>query len=324
MSTIHFDLIEIIKIIRRNRKFVIAITLVCAVLGAAFYFIKNKKYMAQTEFIVANPSYTDRNNLFSANEMTFIDYFGGDDDIDRVIVIAESDTVVTRIINNMHLADLYKFDLTKPTALERLKEKFKKNFKIKRTEYKDILLSYTDRDASLAADVANECAKVIEQAYRGYYTNVRQRAFEAIQDKVRQEDSTILVLTDSLANLREKYGIYDIISPARENVIMGNVKSTSVKGFGKGMEQVQNIEALKDQYVTDRAKHTSYLTEFGAGRGSEQLQLTQIITKAKAPVDPSGPGPVLTIVACALLGLFFSCCLVLLLFYYKAIVNLER
>jgi uncharacterized protein involved in exopolysaccharide biosynthesis len=105
---------------------------------------------------------------------------------------------------------------------------------------------------------------------------------------------------------------------------MGSVKSTSAKGFAKGMELVQNVEALKDQYVTDRAKHTSYLTEFGTGRGSEQLQLTQIITKAKPPVDPSGAGPWLTIIACTLLGFFFSACLVLLLFYYKAIINLER
>ena len=324
MSTIRFDLIEIIQIIRRNRRIVLLTTLAAAILGAAFFFIKNKKYTATTEFIVSNPSYTDRNNLFSANEMTFIDYFGGDDDIDRIIVMAESDTVKSKIIANTNLAELYKFDLTQPTALERLKQKFSKAFKIKRTEYKDVELSYTDRDPNLAADVANESARVIEESYRGYYTNVRQHAYEAILDKVHQEDSMINILTDSLASLRDKYGIYDIISPARENVIMGNVKSTSTSGFGKGMEQVQNIEALKDQFVTDRAKHTSYLTEFSAGRKADQLHLTQVISKAKPPVDPSGLGFLLTVVACGLIGFFFISFIILISVYYKAAIAVQR
>ncbi len=324
MSTIRFDLIEIIQVIRKHIRFVLIITGVTALLGAGFYLIKNKKYTAKTEFIVSNPSYTDRNNLYSANEMTFIDYFGGDDDIDRVIVLAESDTVISRIVENAHLAERYQFDMNRPTAMERLKQKFTKGFKIKRTEYKDIELSYTDKDPNIAADVANESARIIEEAFRGYYNNVRRHAYDAIKDKVHQEDSTISILTDSLAALRDKYGIYDIISPARENVIMGNVKSSSSTGFGKGMEQVQNIEALKDQFVTDRAKHSSYLNEFAAGSKAEQLQLTQVISKAKPPVDPSGPGPFLTIIACALLGFFFSCFLVLVSVYYKAIISLQR
>jgi len=324
MSTIRFDLIEIIQIIRRNRRIVILISIAAAVLGTAFYFIKNKKYTAVTEFIVSNPSYTDRNNLFSANEMTFIDYFGGDDDIDRVIVMAESDTVCSKIIANTHLAELYKFDLTKPDAMFRLKQKFSKAFKIKRTEYKDVELSYTDKDPQIAADVANESERVIEATYRGYYNNVRQRAYEAISDKVHQEDSTISILTDSLAALRDKYGLYDIISPARENVIIGSVKNTSTAGFGKGMEQIQNIEALKDQFVTDRAKHTSYLTEFATGRKSEQLQLTQVISTAKPPIDPSGPGFLLTLLACTLMGFFFSSFVVLISVYYKAVIAVQR
>lgn len=324
MSIIRFDLIEIVQIIRKHRRFVLIISCVATVLGAAFYLIKNKKYTAKTEFIVSNPSYTDRNNLYSANEMTFIDYFGGDDDIDRVIVLAESDTVITKIVENAHLAELYKFDMNRPTAMERLKQKFVKSFKIKRTEYKDIEISYTDRDPNIAADVANESARVIEESFRGYYSNVRRHAYDAIKDKVHQEDSTINILTDSLAVLRDKYGIYDIISPARENVIIGNVKGTANAGFGKGMEQIQNIEALKDQFVTDRAKHSSYLNEFAPGSKEDQLRLTQVISKAKPPVDPSGAGPVLTIIACALLGFFFSCFIVLVSVYYKAIISLQR
>jgi uncharacterized protein involved in exopolysaccharide biosynthesis len=323
MSVIRFDLIEIVQIIRKHRRFVLIISCIAAVLGAAFYFVKNKKYTATTEFIVSNPSYTDRNNLYSANEMTFIDYFGGDDDIDRVIVLSESDTVITKIVEDVHLAERYQFDMNRPTAMERLKQKFTKGFKIKRTEYKDIELSYTDKDPNIAADVANESALVIEEAFRGYYNNVRRHAYDAIKDKVQGEDSTIEKLTDSLAALREKYGIYDIISPARENVIIGNVKGTSAAGFGKGMEQIQNIEALKDQFVSDRAKHTSYMNEFAAGN-KDQLKLTQVISKAKPPVDPSGASLSLTIIACALLGFFFSSFIVLISVYYKAIISLQR
>lgn len=323
MSTPRFDLIDIVHTIRQRRTFVLTVTIIATVLGAVFFFTRHKKYEAKTEFLVSNPLFSDRNNLFRTSEMRFVDYVGGDDDIDRVTFLAESDTVKDRIISEMHLAEAYNIDLTKPDGMFRLRNIFKKNFDVKRTEYKDVLLSYTDTDPVRAAAVANTSIRVIEETFRGYYNSMRANVCAALNEKVHEQDSTIALLTDTLATLRDKYGIYDIISPARQNLITGEIKKSGA-GTGKGVEQIQNIEATKDQIVIDRAKNISLLNEFSTGTKSDQMPLVDVITSGKVPVEPKGPGAALTIIAALLLGLFFSICYVLLTTYYKAIISVER
>lgn len=323
MSTPRFDLIDIIQTIRQRRRFVIAVTVIAAVVGAVGYFTKTKTYVAKTEFLVSNPLFADRNNLFRTSEMRFVDYVGGDDDIDRVSFIAESDTVKDKLIKNLNLAEAYKVDLTKPDGMFRLRNIVKRNMDVKRTEFKDVLLSYTDTDPVRAANVANESIRIIEETFRGYYNGMRANVYDAIKEKIKEQDSTINTLTDTLAALRDKYGIYDIISPSRQNLINGEMKKGG-PGMGRGIEQVQNIEATKDQIVTDRAKNISLLNEFSTGTKAGQMPLVQVITSGKVPVEPKGPGLALTVVAATLLGLFFSCFLVLLTTYYRALISVER
>ena len=90
------------------------------------------------------------------------------------------------------------------------------------------------------------------------------------------------------------------------------------------MEQIQNIEAVKDQLVIDKSKFVSLLGEFSTGNQANQLQLTQVITLAKPPVDPKGPGLMLTLIACVFLGVFFSTLYVLLSTYYRELIAVER
>src|SRR5579875_2894507 len=114
MSTPNFDLVDIVHTIRNRRRFVIIITILAVLVGIAFFYVRKKRYIAKTEFLIMNPLYTDRNNIFRNTEMRFIDYFAGEDDIDRVIAIAESDTVIDKIIRIKNLAYYYKVDTTKP------------------------------------------------------------------------------------------------------------------------------------------------------------------------------------------------------------------
>ena len=322
MTTPRFDLIDVVQTIRRRRSFVISVTIIAALLGAIFYMVKKKKYEAKTEFFVANPLYADRNNIFRTIETKFVDYIGGDDDLDRVTVIGESDTLRMDVIRRLNLAEAYNIDTTKPKELQKLKEIFKNSFDIKRTEYKDVILTYVDTDPQRAAAVANASVKAIEQTYRDYYNNMRHDVCVSLQAKVDEMDSTISSLTDTLAALRNKYNVYDIISPARENLVISNVKTSS--GSGLGIEEIQNIEATKDQLVADRAKYISLLNEFSFGTKKGEMQLVQVTTKAEPPVKPKGPGLVLTVIGCLLIGFFFSVCYVLITSYYRLLISVER
>ncbi len=134
-----------------------------------------------------------------------------------------------------------------------------------------MLLSIVDTDPERAAAVANEIVRVVDEVYSGYYKDTRKNMYESIGDKTREEDSSITALTDTLVALRNQYGIYDIISPARSNLIISPVKDNGNKNYGAGVEQIRNIESIKDQLVYDTAR---------------KEQTTLVKTKTRKPALP--------------------------------------
>jgi len=321
MPTPTFDLIDVIKTIQKQKRTILLITLACMACGAIMVGVKKKKYKDTTRFFVNNPLYGDRSTLFRNVEQRYVDYFGGDDDIDRVTALLSSDTVVDKIIRRCDFDKIYKLDINTPKGNQELKNIFNKNFKLKRSEYKDIEVSFVAYEPATAATIANTTVATVEESFRAYYTNMKMGMYQSIADKVKEMDSSINIYSDSLANMRDRYGIYSIISPARANVIVSDVKPG--KGLGKGIEQIQNIESIKDQLVTDRAKYYSLLNEFSTTTNSN-MSYIKVTTRALPPVSPSGISMPIMAAIGAFLGLFFSTTLVVLLAYYKLLNAVVR
>lgn len=317
-----FDLVDVVQTIKKKFTFVLIATIAAAVVGAIFFFSRKPKYEAKTEFLISNPLYYDRNSLFRNTEMRFVDYMGGDDDLDKISAIAESDTVMNLVIRNLHLAQDYNIDTNDVKGMAFVHMIFRKGFTFKRTENKDAIVTFVDHDAPRSAAVANEVVKVTADIFNSYYNNMRSKMFAALKDKMHEQDSAINALTDTLAVLRDQYGIYAVLSPSRQNVMTGSVSGG--KSTAMGMEKIQNVEAIKDQLVADRAKYVSLSNEFSTGTKEGAVSLTQVISKAKTPLTPKGPNAMMTILTAALLGFFFSVLLVLVLTYYRILISVER
>lgn len=316
MATPTFDLIESLRAIQKQKRLIIVITVLAMALGAVFVLIKKKKYKAEARFLVNNPLYGDRHTLFRTRETRYVDYFGGDDDLDRITALASSDTVRDRIIRNCDFDKIYKFgSISNDTSHAMYMSVFAKNFNLKRTEFKDIVVTYIAYEPNDAAGVVNMAVQVLEESFRHYYTAMRSGMRTSVSMKVKELDSAITVLTDTLANLRDQYGIYNILSPTRQNVITGDVKGGG-KGYGKAMEEIQNIESVKDQLVTDRAHYISLINEYSAAI-SDSIQYLKVITRAVPPTSPTGPSLSMTLIVAGFVGLFFSTIYVLMMAYFR-------
>ena len=316
MTTPSFDLVDVIRTIQKQKRFIIVITVAAMVVGGLFYAVKKKKYKADATFFVNNPLYGDRNTLFRSTETRYVDYFGGDDDLDKITALGNADTVKDRIIRRCDFDKIYKFgDMNNVTAHAMYMSTFAKNFNLKRSEYKDITVSYIAYDPKTAAGVANMAEDVLEETFRQYYTSMKEGMVASIHSKVVQLDSTIKVLTDTLAAMRDKYGIYSIISPARQNVISGDMKGGG-KGYGMAVEEIQNIESVKDQLVSDRAHYISVINEFSAAANSSMTYL-KVISRATPPTSPTGASLKMIVLVAGCLGLFFSIMYVLMIAYYR-------
>lgn len=318
-----FDLVDIVKTLQQKLRLIIIVTIGAALIGAVAFLVRKKQYKAKSTFFVANPLYIDRTNLFRGENSQFIDYFGKEDDIDKVMAIAKSDSLTIRVAQRLDLGNHYKMDITQPKDRMKLLEIFEGNFEIKRTEYTSLEISYTDPDPNLAASVTAEIQKCISEMYAGYYGNLRTYVYNSVREKVKETDSSIAVMTDTLAVLRERYGIYDLISPARKNIISGSIHGSG-PGLGRGVEEIQNVEAIKDRMVSDRAEYISVMNEFTASSKPGALPLIQPITNVSVPWKPAGFGLGMTIVICAMVGLFFITLWVLLSTYLRTVLNTAR
>lgn len=322
MTNISFDLLDIIRTIQKQKRFILIVTLAGVALAVAALVVKKKKYKAEARFFVNNPLYGDRSTLYRSVDTRYVDYYGGDDDVDKIMALAGSDTVRGRIIRNSQFQTVYNRDINTPKGYAELMAIFKKNFNIKRTEFKDMEVSYVAYDPQTAANVANMSVKVLEETFRAYYTNVKYSIHKSIAAQVVKMDSSIASLTDTLAAMRDKYGIYSIISPARQNVIMSDNRGGG-KGYGRAIEEIQNVESIKDQLVADRAHYISALNEFESTT-NPQMDYLKVITTATPPLNPAGLSATLTVIAAALLSFFFATLYALIMAYYRRLNAIER
>ena len=322
MSTPSFDLIDVIRTIQKQKRIIIAITLITVALGGIFFAVKKKKYKAASRFLVNNPLYGDRQTLFRNTESRWIDYFGGDDDLDRVVALLNSDTVRDRIIRNCQFQIVYNADINTVKGHATLMSIFDKNFNIKRSEFKDIEVSYTAYDSVTAANVANMSVTVAGQVFRDIYTSVKDGIYATLNHKVHELDSSIARYTDSLTSMRTRYGIYNVINPGRNNNMTVDVRGGGAN-YARGMEDIQNIESIKDQLVIDRARNISLLNEVSAS-SSTSMEYLKVISRAHPPSGPSGATLLIVLAAATFLGLFFSSLMVLMLAYYKRLMSVER
>lgn len=316
-----FDLVDIAKTFQKRQKTILIIALLAGFGAAAAWLIGARKYKSSSSVLVANPLYSDRNNIFRNDKVMFVEYFGREDDIDKVMAVAKSDKTQSIIVNYMQLAKSYNLDTSKEADRIKLMSRFKKSFDVKRTEYQNMEISYVDPDPKLSADVVNNAVRLIDKIYTGYYDDLRLNAKRTIQGRLAYTDSMITTLTDSLAILRDKYKIYDIISPSRQGLITGNLSHSGGAGYGRAIEELQNIEAIKDQMVSDRARFFSLINEFSAGNSVESQPQIQVISPAYVPDKAEGLGLIMTIIVSFLVAAFFATMWFFLVAYYKALTQ---
>jgi uncharacterized protein involved in exopolysaccharide biosynthesis len=88
--------------------------------------------------------------------------------------------------------------------------------------------------------------------------------------------------------------------------MLSALKTNGRPGYGKGVELIQNIEAVKDELVSEKAKHIALAGQYASSIDNKQIILTQVIKTAKIPVKAKEPGMLTVILVSGLLGLLFG------------------
>jgi hypothetical protein len=300
-SPMRFDLFDITRIFLQWKKYILGFAFVAALIAAGVLFFMKNYYRGYGAFYPASSVISGRINLFRETQQDWIDYFGEENEVDRAFVISGSSKVISHLIDSFKADKHYGIDVkADKMGYQKVVKKFLKNYKVNRTGYNHIEVTFTDPDSEFAAAVVNEAMVSIERELREIFININRQLSTAIdirRDSISQE---LTLATDSLVKLRVAYGIYDIVSPSR-HVLQGGGKGSGVT-YAEGLERVQNLEEMKDRLAIDKAKYLSLSNEFKTSMfpGFPMIHVVQWA----APYGPKA-GPFRTILVISVFALTF-------------------
>ncbi len=304
-----FDLIDVLETIFRRRKFILLITGCALIIGALFCFLQKNEYTSQAIVIVKSPQIMDRGRTYHVTGYDPTVFFATNDDVDHVVTIAKSDALAQYIVDKFGLMKEYGFKMR-----DKATDKFRKKFTLTRNDTKNIELSFTGTDPQKAFEITQEIVNHIESVYQDYFNTIDRDMVNMLEEKIEHMKDTLVVLDDSIRNIRNTYNLQNVLLPTRGVVVQGNVNISGTSS--SAMEMLQEVVFLKDAYVTKVNEFTGLAQEY-MGKAKRNTSLFYRVQDAYVPDKPSFPKIPIVLMICLAGGLLFSASLVCMMEYYR-------
>ncbi|HNF72980.1 MAG TPA: hypothetical protein PLP34_11215, partial [Chitinophagaceae bacterium] len=269
------------------------------------FFLQKNVYKAYGSFFPSSAVMSGRINLFRETQQEWIDFFGGENEVDRAYVVGNSAAVISYLIDKFDFPAHYQIDVkSDPNGSKKVYKRFVKNFSLSRSGYKHLEVNFTDEDHDLAYRVVNEAMNRTEDLLRELYRNINLQLALSLEKRTDSISTQLNLYTDSLVHMRVRYGIYDLLSPGRSNLIQASAKGSGEQ-YASGLEQIQNIEEIKDRLTIDRAKYISLANEFKTA-GFKGFPMIHVVQWATPNGPKAGPYRILGVGMAFVLSLVFA------------------
>lgn len=233
------DLLGLLKIAYKWRRFIIGVTAVAAVASVIISLtLMDDYFKSSVTFYPSNPTMTSRAVMFSESAgENQIDYFGGNSDIDRILTLAQTSGTIDYIINKYKLYDHYGLDTAKEMGRYKTRKRFEKNYNTRKTVLGAVEISIWDKDRDLAAEIANHIAENVDDQNKAMINKERLSIIAKLAERMRAKEVLVESLTDSISSARRSS-----ISAARINAIQTELDYA--------VEDLNRTRRLHEQYST--------------------------------------------------------------------------
>ena len=201
-------------------------------------FIPNY-YEASTTFVPAN----EDKPLFGEGKNNSL--YGDDDAIDRALILARSGPLVDFMIAEFKLDERYAIDASTPKGQEKVTRRFLKLYNVKKNQYSGITIKIEDTSPEVAKDMVDKLLYKLETLLKEATKPNKDLLTKTYETALATKRAEIQAALDTLANLRQRFGIYD---PNRQAELLSELLVQS-----------------ESQLVSDRAKLGYYQRAGGRG-----------------------------------------------------------
>lgn len=202
------NLLGVLEIIFRRKREIFKICGIVFVGSVIISLLLPVYYKSTTTFYAASPDLANPDKLFGGGNSD-TRYYGTGEDIDRLLTIAQSADVINYLVGKFDLYKHYNIDSTGAKALYKVRERLMDLYVVQKTKYDAIELSVEDKDKILAAQIANEARRRIEEISIKLIKESQQQTLNTCEQNIKESEAQLNALGDSLARLRERYSIYN-------------------------------------------------------------------------------------------------------------------
>lgn len=203
------NLLEVIRLLYKWRKHLIIIVTIAVIGSVIISLLLPVYYKATTTFLPVNPLTKTPNHIFGTSTEN-PEQYGTEEDLDRMLAIAETKGLTDYVIQKFDLYNHYNIDSTEVKAEYKIKKKLFKLYNIQKNEYGEIEISVEDKDKILARNMANAIREKIDEIDQKMMRSNQKSTVKMYEDELNSKDEYLRIMKDSLSALRQQYGIYDI------------------------------------------------------------------------------------------------------------------
>ncbi|MEL6868146.1 MAG: hypothetical protein AAFP19_27230, partial [Bacteroidota bacterium] len=142
--------------------------------------------------------------------------YGEEEDIDRVLSIAQSSKIVDYLIGRFNLYEHYEIDTSHIKAPYRVRKKFAKLYTVTKTKYDGIEIAVEDKDPEIAAAMVNAARVKVDSIGQELIKSIQVQQMDNFRQNIEAKQQELKILADTLRKERIKYGIYNTLTQSEK------------------------------------------------------------------------------------------------------------
>lgn len=325
MSKTELDLANerdgLLKFIWKKRKVLIIVTIIVAITSTIVSFLITPLFLSTAIVFPAatsSVSFSEQRNAKSSA----MD-FGEEEQAEQLVQILQSSRIREKIIEEFKLLKHYEIDEKDPNKYFKLNKQYSNHISFTRTKFGSIRIDVLDRDAELAATMANKIVDLIDSVKNEMITERTIPAFEVNKRKKEQMEKDrddILRKLDSLAEL----GVIPL--EVRSNLFQAYVDSKNPKDREELKKKIDinmkdgsmydGLEYMRNEKIV-KLEDFKVAYEQAESDANAKFNHKFIVEKAVKADRKEKPKKSIIIIVSTLAGLFTTLFALLLLEKYK-------
>ena len=200
-------------------------------------------YKSTTICYPASPKLSNPELLFGTSGQV-TEYFGTDQDLDRLAEIANSNLLVDFMVHHFNLYEHYGIDSTSKEGPFKVREHFRDLYVAQKNKNDALEISVEDTDPKFAAIMSNAAREKTDEMARRLTTESQGRLLAALDDNISRKKTELLRLEDSLRLLQAYYGIFDPTAQGEQLAIISSQAEAAVAGLRARLRVLEAIPSI--------------------------------------------------------------------------------